>query len=211
MPGKRNGCVARGSVRCCSAAGPQVRVIENVREAKRNRKREYLLAGHVCCGLCSARASDQHVKRETKQYHYCKLQCERLLDIYLAGKIALSVWDERNNDLHEKLDTLIQERARIEGKYRAQEISQEQIDDIQAFARQIAESINWASGNFSVRRRIIEMLNVDVALCVDDKRQKYLEASCILGATDLSVESRSIIRGVQQRPLKQVYPLSTLL
>src|SRR5688500_5458578 len=34
----------------------QSRIIENARESKRNRKREYLLAGHVRCGLCNVRA-----------------------------------------------------------------------------------------------------------------------------------------------------------
>jgi site-specific DNA recombinase len=169
----------------------QIRVIDNAQESKRNRKHEYLLAGHVRCGLCEARASGKPVNRETKQYHYyvcnarvfknsyrhtcegsyyrgepidkvvwdwladiltnpemlqtglraqqenraevqaplqhqmshlaeqidaLQVQRERLLDLYLNGKIPMTAWEERNNDLQERLHTLAQERVRIDGQ-----------------------------------------------------------------------------------------------
>lgn len=59
------------------------------------------------------------------------------------------------------------------------------------FARQIAESINLAEGNYLVKRRIIEMLDVEVALCIDEKGQNYVQASCVLGENGLSIESIS--------------------
>jgi hypothetical protein len=102
------------------------------------------------------------------------------------------VWDKRNNALQEKLQLLTQERVQLQAKLEKHEITKKQIDDIQTFARQIGDSINLAGSNYKVKRRNIEMLNVEVALCVDDQGQRYAQASCVLGEMDLSIESKSM-------------------
>ena len=135
--------------------------------------------------------AQDEVEQLVEQVSALQTQRERLLDIYLNGKISMPDWDKRNTDLQEKLHSLTQEKVKIESKLSTQDVSREKMDDIQTFAMRIAKSLDLARGNFKLKRRIIEMLNVEVALFVDDKGQKYAHASCTFGEEDLSVASRS--------------------
>jgi hypothetical protein len=244
----------------------QRKLESNLQEARRNRKHSYLLAGHISCGMCSARAFGRHINREWGGYHYyvcgakghrasyrhtCDArfyrgepideavwvwikelltnpemlemglraqqtswhernvplrdqltqveeqitiyqgQQERLLDLYLNSKIAMPVWEERNSALQETLRHLAQQRVLLTGKLQERHITDQQIQDIQAFAERILESITLVDEDFLLKRRLVEMLNIQVALCDDEQSGKYAQVTCMLGSDGLSVASTS--------------------
>ena len=86
-------------------------------------------------------------------------------------------------DRKQRLETEIQSLS-TEGDALREELTQgltnEQVMELVAFSRQVAEGLDKADSDFDLRRRIIEYLNVRVVLAVEEGQQvAYLH--CELG------------------------------
>lgn len=101
-------------------------------------------------------------------------------------------WEERSNALQGRLQYLTQERTTLKAKLEMRNITEQQIQDIQKFAQRILESITLVDENYKLKRRLIEMLNVQVMLCVDPEGDRCAQVSCMLGDERLSIESISM-------------------
>jgi len=115
------------------------------------------------------------------------LQLDRLLDLYLAGNFPKEALIERKSRLEETIEGL--EREHVNTMARLDKtVSAEQEQAIQEIATKISEGLVFASGNFAIRRQIIELLNVTAVLLIEDG-QKIARVSCMLGGNVLELIS----------------------
>jgi hypothetical protein len=80
--------------------------------------------------------------------------------------------------------------TRLESRLRGTS-SDEQIEDIQAFAASIAEGLANSDDDFDFRRFVIETLDVWATLTVEDD-EKIVYVRCVLGERELAIESTTI-------------------
>jgi hypothetical protein len=57
----------------------------------------------------------------------------------------------------------------------------EQIQDIRGFSKMVMEGIDMASCDFETKRRIIDLLDIQVFCTVDDSGEKLVGVKCVLG------------------------------
>ncbi|MBV7334662.1 recombinase family protein [Chloroflexi bacterium TSY] len=118
-------------------------------------------------------------------------QQEKLLDLYLDGNIPKETWSDRQQRLASTIKELEGEVGQIKARIEAQFYTDEQIQAVHELAKSVSKNLELADENFEVRRRIIELLDVQVELWVDDDGQKRAKVSCILGENLLSVVPNS--------------------
>jgi site-specific DNA recombinase len=119
-------------------------------------------------------------------------QLTRLLDLYLEGSFPKEALIERKNRLESTIEALEQEHSAMVAQLQARILSQDQIQGIQQFAAEIAEGLEVADSQFEARRRLIEMLDVQVTL-VEEDGTKVAYARCALDLDDshLSIAPQS--------------------
>ena len=83
---------------------------------------------------------------------------------------------------------MAQQRNRLAQRLKAVSLRAEQIKDIKAFKAEIAQDMETFRQDFEGRRRLIEMLNVQVALKIEDE-QRIVHVECYLGEKSLSIAS----------------------
>jgi hypothetical protein len=83
---------------------------------------------------------------------------------------------------------LAQQRNRLAQRLKAVSLRAEQIKDIKAFKAEIAQDMETFRQDFEGRRRLIEMLNVQVTLKIEDE-QRIVHVECYLGEKSLSIAS----------------------
>jgi len=83
---------------------------------------------------------------------------------------------------------LAQQRNRLAQRLKAVSLTAEQIKDIKAFKAEIAQDMETFRQDFEGRRRLIEMLNVQVTLKIEDE-QRIVHVECYLGEKSLSIAS----------------------
>ena len=69
-------------------------------------------------------------------------------------------------------------------------LSDDQILTIEGFARKVAEGLKLAEEDFGARRRIIDLLDVQVTLAIEEG-QKIAYVKCLIDERELSIESTS--------------------
>ena len=111
-------------------------------------------------------------------------QLEKLLDLYLSDGFPKEMLQERKSRLEEVLINLQREHADISSHLQTIVLSDEQIEDIEAFCSQLREGLDNA--NFEQKRQIIEMLDVRGKLSIENE-EKVVYVKCILGQQLLSV------------------------
>jgi len=244
----------------------QTRRARNKRQARRNRKHRYLLAGHVRCGACHTAMAGQtcRVDGHTYQYYGCRArqtpadyahkcqtpyfrvgkvdatvwrwirsliidpanlaaelqrlqsqqseacqplrarldvldgliadnrhQQEKLLDLYLTGSFDKSILTERKERLQETINALERERINLAAQIEAQTLSDEQLETITAFAARVRQGLEAADTDFALQRHLVELLEIGVALVVeDDQRVAYVR--CIVGDAALPIATTAI-------------------
>ena len=98
-------------------------------------------------------------------------QLERLLDLYLSGDFDKEMLIERKARLETTIEALERERAGLTAQLEAQTLTPEQIESIREFAAKVASGLDTASNDPNAQRAILEMLDVHVALTVEDGEQ----------------------------------------
>ena len=115
----------------------------------------------------------------------------RLLDLYLDGAIDKEVWVERKAQIDRTLDNLKAQHNELSTRLMNYTVTDEHLQNLQAFANQISQSIELADKDFAVRQRIIETLDVRATLYMNEQGVKYVQASCVLGEKVVCIESNA--------------------
>jgi len=113
-------------------------------------------------------------------------QLGRLLDLYLSGDFDKSILTERKARLETTVKALEKERTTLAASLEAQTLTDEQIATVFDFAAAIREGLEVADRDFDARRRIVEMLDVQVTLTIEDG-VKAAWLSCTLLGKDEQV------------------------
>jgi site-specific DNA recombinase len=115
---------------------------------------------------------------------------ERLLDLYLSGDFGKEMLTERKTRLETTITSLEKERADLVITLESQTLSDEQIKTIVDFAKKVSKGLRIADKDFKARRRIIDMLDVQVRLVIEDS-QKVAWVSWLVGEEGVSIVSTS--------------------
>ncbi len=95
-------------------------------------------------------------------------QLQRLLDLYLAGEFPRDVLAERKQSLEKTLAALEQEHNNLQARLTEQEVSVEQILQLQEFAARASQGLEQADTDLSMRQTIVERLDVRGTLVIED-------------------------------------------
>jgi site-specific DNA recombinase len=113
-------------------------------------------------------------------------QLQRLIDLYLSGEFPKEVLVERKNRLESTVNALEKEQENLTSSLEAHTLTEDQIQILQRLANRFSDGLDVAEERFELRRRIVEMLDVQVTLSFEDD-QKIVYARCILDEERLSV------------------------
>jgi len=113
-------------------------------------------------------------------------QLKKLLDLYLAEEFDKEMLTERKTRLEATVTALEKERAGLVTTLEATVLSDDQIMTIEDFARKVAEGLRTAEEDFEARRRIIDLLDVQVILAIEDG-EKIAYVHCLVGEAELSI------------------------
>ena len=103
----------------------------------------------------------------------------RLVDLYVAGDFDRDMLLDRKQRLETEIQSLSTEGDALQEEL-TQGLTNEQVTELVAFSRQVADGLEKADSDFNLRRRIIEYLNVRVVLAIEEGQQvAYLH--CELG------------------------------
>jgi hypothetical protein len=123
-------------------------------------------------------------------------QLEKLLDLYLAEEFDKEMLTERKTRLEATVTALEKERAGLVTTLEAAALSDDQIMTIEDFARKVAEGLRTAEEDFEAKRRIIDLLDVQVTLAIEDG-EKIAYVHCLVDEAELSIvrtTSKSLAR-----------------
>lgn len=126
-------------------------------------------------------------------------QLGRLLDLYMKGEFPREILADRRIRLEKTVAALEKERALLSADLEQTEFTDDQVKDITAFAAEVRSKLDTAGENLAVRRRIIELLDVQVTLTVEDlpegSKGKVVYVSCVLGDSSFSLRpSPSVVQ-----------------
>jgi hypothetical protein len=79
------------------------------------------------------------------------------------------------------------ERINLQATMEAQTLSDDQIMTIEDFAKKVAKGLETAEGDFEARRRIIDLLDVQVTL-VREEEQEIAYVHCLVAEADVPTE-----------------------
>jgi hypothetical protein len=108
--------------------------------------------------------------------------------LYISDGFQKEMLKERKSRLEEVLKNLQREKADISSHLQTTVISDEQIEDIEAFCSQLREGLENAT--VEQKRQIIDMLDVRGKLSIENE-EKVVYVKCILGQQLLSVARTS--------------------
>jgi len=122
---------------------------------------------------------------------------ERVLDLYVDGRLDKDLLVERRKRLESTLAGLERERATLEASMNSRVPTEKQIRTVFDLAEAVREGMAWADMDFSRRRELIELLDVRATLAVEDD-EKVLYLSCQV----LGVEGRVGLTSQDSRTLR---------
>jgi len=117
-----------------------------------------------------------------RQIEKLRLKEERLLDLYLDGRIEKEQWSQRRDQIANSLATLTSQLEDLQVRLRDNQVTDEQIRGIQEFTREISLGIEAVEDDFEAKRHIVDTLDVQASLGVDESGEKVVFASCSFGA-----------------------------
>jgi hypothetical protein len=106
----------------------------------------------------------------------------RILDLYIEGGFPKELLVEKKRRLEETIRSLESEKLDLRDFVEKKSLTPEQFQDIQEFSRRILEGINLLSCDFETRRKIVDLLDVQVVCMLDDDGNKFVNLRCILGS-----------------------------
>jgi len=93
-------------------------------------------------------------------------QLEKLFDMYLSDDFLREMLQESKSRLEEALSNLCHEQVEISNHLQSTILSDEQIEDIEAFCAQVREGLENAT--FVQKRHIIDLLDVHGKLAIEN-------------------------------------------
>ena len=105
-------------------------------------------------------------------------QLNRLLDLYLSGEFSKELLFERKERLEDTLRGLRKERLDLNAYVSQLMISDEQLENLEAFCSRVKERFDLAT--FINKRKVIEMLDVRGKLAIENGH-KVVHVRCLLG------------------------------
>jgi len=117
-----------------------------------------------------------------------RTQFERLLDLYMSGEFVKEMLVDRKKRLETEIRALEQEYTSLSVQLEAQSLTSDQMQDIQAFAEEVAKGLGAADEDFATRSWVIELLDVRATLAVEGGEQ-VLYTQCIIGQDALRVST----------------------
>ena len=94
----------------------------------------------------------------------------RLIDLYISGDVERELLLDRKARLESEISSLRKETEALHTQL-AGGLTDEQVKELVAFSRKVAEGLDKAESDFALRKRIIEYLNTRVILAVEDGEQ----------------------------------------
>jgi len=121
-------------------------------------------------------------------------QMERLLDLYVSGGFAKDTLAGRKARIESAIDALEHERAGLRTQLEREQLSDERIAELRAFAADLAHNVDLASARGETRRAVIEALDVRATLAREEG-EVVIYATAAFGHDSLSPASTSMNRG----------------
>ena len=126
-------------------------------------------------------------------------QLARLLDLFLDGDFPKELLVERKKRLETTIHQLEEEHGKLSAEINTESLTQDQIYTLQEFAAQVATGLDNADHDFSIRRNIIEILDITATLTVEDGEQ-VVYARCVFGQESLRFKDNLSDGVVRRRP-----------
>jgi len=117
-------------------------------------------------------------------------ELSRLLGLYLKGNFPEDLLLQHQSRLETTLADLRSEKARAEAMLDGDLLDEQRLADVMAFAKTIQTKLERANGDFEMRRKLIDSLQVTGSLDLEGK-DKVLYLHCALGEKALSIVSRN--------------------
>jgi multidrug resistance efflux pump len=102
---------------------------------------------------------------------------QRLVDLYMSGAFTLEDLQERKNRLEQTIHSLEDQRANLVARLEGQTLTTNQVDELQAFAREIRARLDTAS--HMEKLQLFHILNVTGSLTIEESG-KVLNVQCII-------------------------------
>jgi hypothetical protein len=117
---------------------------------------------------------------------------QRILDLYLEGDFSKDLLIEKKARLEHTIQSLQLERENLKEIANTRTITPEQVQSIQDFSRKIIEELDIMSCDFQAKKKIIDLLNVEVICMTNTDGEKLIKTKCILGENQyhVSIDSR---------------------
>lgn len=117
-------------------------------------------------------------------------QKNKLIEGYTLGLFTLNDIAPKKVDLDDQILKLREGIEALQGELSPATLSQDQINEIRAFAAKVRKGLIAADKNFEAKRKIVTLLQTQVTLTLIDG-QKWAEIKCMLGNKKLLTESIS--------------------
>jgi len=116
-------------------------------------------------------------------------QLARLLDLFLSDDdFPRELLTERKSRLQDKIKSLERERAELDAEIKSQASSEEQMQTVLQFTERIRDGLEAAEEDFSMRRQIIEVLDLTARMAIEDA-EKVVYVKCLMSEDRLSIAS----------------------
>lgn len=106
-------------------------------------------------------------------------ELERALDLYLSGTFEKDILLERKAKLEEEIARLEGERESVNAHLSRCELSEAQIQTIEALAGHVREALGTADTRFDIRRQLVDLLDVQARLAVEGG-EKVVYVRCVI-------------------------------
>ncbi len=104
-------------------------------------------------------------------------QLQRLVDLYMSGVYSLEDVQERKSRLEHTIHSLEDQRANLAARLEGQALTNDQVDDLQAFAADIRGRLDTAS--YQEKAQLFRVLNVTGRLTIEGGRRVF-NVQCVL-------------------------------
>ncbi|MFN8494498.1 MAG: hypothetical protein U0350_43255 [Caldilineaceae bacterium] len=127
-----------------------------------------------------------------------RTKLSRLLDLYLSGEFSKDMLTDRQTRLEARIRSLEKEKVELETLLDAQTLSNEQVEMVQSFGREITTELDVTTDDREAMRHILNLLGVQVQLSTEGEN-RIAELQCGIGAQILSLKSTTTSGWVGRR------------